>query len=334
MKAIYLVKNGHPDKAFEFRDIQPQQASDGEVAVEVEASGINFADVTARLGQYRDCPPLPTVVGYEAVGRVRSIGSGVNNVKPGDRVLVFTRFGGYSQWVVQKAMAVAPIPEDMEAGTALALATQYCTAYYASRIAINIFPGEKVLIQSAAGGVGTALVQLCKLQGAFIYGTAGSEKKLDYIRNEGVDVAINYNKEDFSKVIKEPLDVAFDAVGGETFRKSYLLLNHGGRMVGYGASSFTDANNIFTKAKGGLAFGIYHPAQFMMECRSMIGVNMLRIGDFKPEILQKCLVDVIQLASEGKIKPHVGAMYPANEIGKAHIELENRKTIGKTGIYW
>jgi NADPH2:quinone reductase len=334
MKAIYLVRNGAPEKAFEFRDITPANPGAEEVSIEVEASGLNFADVVARLGNYQDCPPLPTVVGYEVVGRVRAIGSKVTSVSIGQRVLAFTRFGGYSQWVVQQALAVAPIPEDMNAGVALALATQYCTAYYASHIAAQVFPGEKVLIQSAAGGVGTALVQLCKLRGAYIYGTAGSPKKIEYLKSLGVDVPINYNTQDFSEVIKEPIDVAFDAVGGETFRKSYKLLNRGGRMIGYGASSFTDATNIFSKAKGGLAFGIYHPAQLMMESRSMIGVNMLRIGDYRPDLLQKCLEDVIQLASDKKLVPHVGAMYPATEIAKAHRELESRKTIGKTGIVW
>lgn len=334
MKAIYLVKFGTPEKAYEFRDITPTTPGPEEVSIEVEASGINFADVVARLGNYQDCPPLPTVSGYEVVGIVRGVGSNVTSVKVGQRVLAFTRFGGYSQWVVQQALAVAPIPEDMEAGVALALATQYCTAYYASHIAAQVFPGEKVLIQSAAGGVGTALVQLCKLRGAFIYGTAGSAKKLEYLKEIGVDVPINYNTQDFSEIIKEPIDVAFDAVGGETFRKSYKLLNRGGRMVGYGASSFTDATNIFSKAKGGLAFGIYHPAQLMIESRSMVGVNMLRIGDYRPDLLQKCLEYVIQLASEGKIHPHVGGMYPAKDIYKAHHDMEKRKTIGKIGIVW
>jgi len=332
MKAIYLVRNGAPEKAFEWRDIQVREPQADEVAIETEAAGINFADVSARLGNYRDCPPLPAVIGYEAVGRVTAVGAQVKDIQPGQRVVAFTRFGGYSQWICQKALAVAVIPEDMPAGEALALATQYCTAYYASHVVTNVLPGEKVLIQAAAGGVGTALIQLCKLRGAFIYGTAGSPAKLDYLKEQGVDVGINYNREDFEKAISEPIDVAFDSIGADTFRKCYKLLNNGGRLVGYGAASFTDAHQILSKAKKALEFGIYHPAQLLMESRSIIGVNMLRIADHRPDLLQYCMQQVIQLYQEGKIRPHAGTMYPAADLAKAHADMENRKTIGKIGI--
>ena len=334
MQAIYLVKNGKPKDAFEFRDIQITEPKDDEVGVIVEASGINFADVVARLGQYQDCPPLPAVIGYEAVGRVERVGKDIKTVQKGDRVLVFTRFGGYSQYVLQKENAIAKISEEMDAGKALALATQYSTAYYACAVATNVLPNETVLIHSGAGGVGTALIQLCKLRNAKIYSTAGSESKLDYLRKQGVDVAINYVKDDFANEIKEPIDVAFDAVGAENFRKSYKLLNRGGRIVGYGASSMTDAHNVFSKAKLGLACGLYHPAQLLMESRSMIGVNMLRIADYKPDTLKFCMESVIQLLHDGKIEPHVGKMYAAKDIYQAHEDMENRKTMGKIGIVW
>lgn len=334
MQAIYLVKNGKTKEAFEFRDIQMTEPKDNEVGVVVEASGINFADVVARLGQYQDCPPLPTIIGYEAVGRVEKVGKDVTTLKKGDRVLAFTRFGGYSQYVTQQESAVAKIGEDMEAGKALALATQYSTAFYACSVATNVLPNETVLIHAGAGGVGTALIQLCKLKNAKIYATAGSESKLEYCRKQGAHVVINYTKEDFSEVIKEPIDLAFDAVGADNFRKSYKLLNRGGRIIGYGAAAMTDASNIFSKAKMGLQFGIYHPAQLLMESRSMIGVNMLRIADYKPDTLKYCMESVIQLLHEGKIDPHVGKMYAAKDIYQAHDDMLDRKTMGKIGIVW
>ncbi len=334
MQAIYLIKNGNSKEAFEFRDIKITEPQDDEVGVIVEASGINFADVVARLGQYQDCPPLPTIIGYEAVGRVEKIGKNITTVKKGDRVLVFTRFGGYSQYVTQKENAIAKISEDMKVGKALALATQYSTAYYACNVATNVLPNETVLIHAGAGGVGTALIQLCKLKNANIYSTAGSEAKLEYLRKQGVQHPINYTKDDFSELIKEPIDVAFDSLGATNFRKSYNLLNRGGRIVGYGASSMTDAKNIFSKAKMGLAFGLYHPAQLLMESRAMIGVNMLRIADYKPDTLQYCMKSVIELLDQGKIDPHVGNMYPATNIYEAHDDMEKRKTMGKIGIIW
>ena len=222
----------------------------------------------------------------------------------------------------------------MDVGKALALATQYSTAYYACAVGTNVLPNETVLIHAGAGGVGTALIQLCKLKNANIYATAGSEAKLEYLRKQGVQHPINYNKEDFAEVIKEPIDVAFDSLGGSTFRKSYKLLNRGGRIVGYGASSMTDAHNILSKAKIGAAFGIYHPAQLLMECRAIIGVNMLRIADYKPDTIKYCMENVIALLHEGKIDPHVGNMYAVKDIAQAHDDMESRKTIGKIGLVW
>lgn len=334
MEAIYIVKNGAPEIAFERKEIETTEPGNDEVAIEVEAFGLNFADVLARLGLYKDCPPLPAVVGYEVVGRVKQLGVDVHGVKAGDRVVAFTLFGAYSQQVITKANAVVKIKEDYDTGKALALATQYCTAYYAANVAINIRPNEKVLVQAAAGGVGTALVQLCKLKKCKIYGTAGSQKKLDYIKKQGVDVAINYQTEDFSEKITEELDVVFDSIGGATFKKGYKLLGSGGRMVPFGAATQLDAHNIFSKIKFGLSFGLYHPVGFIMQSKSMVGVNMLRIAEQKPEILQYCMQEVVKLAEAGQIDPYVDKMYSVDQLNEAHIALETRKTMGKIGIKW
>ena len=334
MDAIYIVKNGAPEVAFERKPIIIKEQEKDELTINVEAFGLNFADVLARLGLYKDCPPLPAVVGYEVVGEVVKLGADVKNVQVGDRVIAFTLFGAYSQQVVTKANAVVKIKDDYPVGKALALGTQYCTAYYAAYVAINIQPNEKVLIQAAAGGVGTALVQLCKLKNCKIYGTAGSQEKLDYIKNQGVDVAINYVEQDFSAEITEKMDVVFDSIGGSTFKKGYKLLGSGGRMIPYGAATQLDASNFFSKVKFALSFGFYHPVGFIMQSKSMVGVNMLRIAQDKPEIIQFCMQEVVKLAEEGKIDPHVGAMYSIDELNKAHTALETRKTVGKIGVKW
>jgi NADPH:quinone reductase-like Zn-dependent oxidoreductase len=334
MEAIYLVKNGKPEVAFEKRAIKLAQPQKGEVSIEVEAFGLNFADVVARLGMYRECPPLPTVVGYEVVGRVIKITEGVDHVKEGDRVVAFTIFGGYATHVNTDARAVVKISEDYDTGKALALAVQYCTAYYASHVATNIFEGDKVLVQAAAGGVGTALVQLCKLKGCKVYGTAGSAEKIEYLKNLGVDHPINYREKEFDAEIKEKLDVVFDSIGGKTFKKGLKLLDFGGSMVSFGAASQLEANNFFQKVKFGLSFGFYHPVVFIMNSRTLAGVNMLKIGKHKPEILQYCMQNVVKLAEEGKINPHVGGMYTIDQLNEAHIALETRATIGKVGVSW
>lgn len=333
MKALFLVRNGKTEEAFELRDIKITEPGDNEVGVEVEAFGLNFADVMARLGLYKDCPPLPTIIGYETVGRVLKIGKKITHVKEGDRVIAFTRFGGYSQYVITQEKAVVKIDEHYDVVKALALATQYCTAFYACSVATNVLPGEKVLVQAAAGGVGTALVQLCKLKGAIIYGTAGSPSKIEYLKQQGVDFPINYNEKSIDQ-IPEKMDVVFDSLGGADFKKGFNLLNQGGRLVGYGAASQTEGQNIFGLLKLGIGFGIYHPVQLLMESRAIIGVNMLRIADYKPNTLQYCMEQVVALAEAGKIDPTVGGLYGIDDIGKAHSDLEKRKTIGKLGIKW
>lgn len=333
MKALFLVRNGKTEEAFELRDIKITEPGDNEVGVEVEAFGLNFADVMARLGLYKDCPPLPTIIGYETVGRVLKIGKKITHVKEGDRVIAFTRFGGYSQYVITQEKAVVKIDEHYDVVKALALATQYCTAFYACSVATNVLPGEKVLVQAAAGGVGTALVQLCKLKGAVIYGTAGSPSKIEYLKQQGVDFPINYNEKSIDQ-IPEKMDVVFDSLGGADFKKGFNLLNQGGRLVGYGAASQTEGQNIFGLLKLGIGFGIYHPVQLLMESRAIIGVNMLRIADYKPNTLQYCMEQVVALAEAEKIDPTVGGLYGIDDIGKAHSDLEKRKTIGKLGIKW
>ncbi len=334
-KAVYITKNGPSEKAFKIKSMgEVADPELDEVGVEIEAFGLNFADVMARLGLYRDAPPLPSIIGYESVGKVVKKGQDAgDHVQVGDRVIAFTRFGSYAQYTNTKALGVVPIG-DYDTGKALALATQYCTAYYGSNVATNVMPGEKVLIQAAAGGVGTALIQLCKLKGCYIYGTAGSEKKLDYLRSLGVDQPINYRENNFWDVIKEPVDIVFDSIGGKHFRKGLSLLNKGGRMVAYGAASQTDSSNIFGQVKFGLDFGIYHPAQFLMNCQSLIGINMLRIADHRPDIMKHCLGAVVELAHQGKIDPTVGGMYSIDQLNEAHDALEKRKTIGKIGVYW
>ena len=334
MDAIFLVKNGKSEIAFERKEMKVLEPSDDEVGVEVEAFGLNFADVMARLGLYRDCPPLPTIIGYEAVGKVIKIGKNIGHVKIGDRVIAFTRFGGYAQYVLTQGVACVKIADDYDTGKALALATQYCTAYYACCVATNVLPGERVLVQAAAGGVGTALVQLCKWKGAIVYGTAGSPKKLEYLKAQGVDFPINYNEKSIDSAIKETMDVVFDSLGGSDFKKGWNLLERGGRLVGYGAATQTDSKNIFGTLKLGVGFGIYHPVQLLMESKALIGVNMLRIADYKPNTLKYCMEEVVKLAESGIIDPVVGGIYSIDKLNEAHNDLESRKSVGKLGVKW
>ncbi len=339
MKVIHLKKFGaNGTDAFEIVEVENPAPKAGEVLINVDAFGLNFADVMSRKGIYNDCPPLPAVLGYESVGTVESIGDGVESVKIGDRVVAFTRFGSYAEKVVTPELAVAKIPEKMSNGEAVAMATQYCTAWFSAFEAINVYPGEHVLVHAAAGGVGTALVQLLKWKGAVVYGTASSDKKLEYLKELGVDFPINYSKVDFVEEIKkirggERVDVIFDPIGGSNFKKSLKALAYGGRIVPFGASS-REKKGILSLLKVAFGFGFYSPVANIMKSQTWAGVNMLRIADNKPELMNFCINQVVKLYEEGVCKPHVGGEFMASEIGKAHDFLESRKSLGKIVIEW
>ncbi|RMG74084.1 MAG: alcohol dehydrogenase, partial [Bacteroidetes bacterium] len=224
MKAIVLTQTGAPGAAFALQEAGMPTPGPGQVRIAVEAFGLNFADIMARKGLYRDAPPLPAVLGYDVVGRIDAVGEGVDPARVGTRVLALTRFGGYAEYALTDARAAVPIPEDMEAGIGTALATQAGTAYYMAEMLIRLHPGERVLVQNAAGGVGSALVQIAKHRGCEVYGTAGSPAKLDYLSKLGVDHPINYREEDFAAAVRriggnKPLDVIFDALGGKAVKE-------------------------------------------------------------------------------------------------------------------
>lgn len=338
MKAFYLVKNGKADRAFELRDYSLQDPDENEVLIKTEAFGLNYADVMARLGLYQDCPPLPAVIGYEVVGRIEAVGNNVTTLKVGDRVLSFTRFGAYASHVLSPAIAVVPINEDLAAGKAAALATQYCTAWYAFEECKKLHKGDHILIHAAAGGVGTALVQLAKRKGCIIAGTS-SKHKHDYLKEQGVDLCIDYRQQDFEKVLKDKgwagkLDAVFDPVGGISVRKGINLLNSGGSMVMYGGSSMSDSKNPLHKLKVATGFGVWSPIVLLMRSISLVGINMLRIADNKPELLQYCMKQVVELSQNGELNPTVGAEFKAEELAKAHEYLESRQSIGKIIVHW
>lgn len=338
MKAAVLVKNGNAANAFEIREVPKPQPGEGEVLIKVAAFGLNFADVMARNGMYREAPPIPAILGYDVAGYIESVGAAVQNVKAGDRVVAMTRFGGYAEYAVTNATAVAAIPADIDNATATALATQYCTAYYLAAVITNLYQGDKVLIQSGAGGVGTALIQYAKYKGCEIFSTAGSNEKFQYLSALGVQHPINYSTGDFEKIIKERtgskgVDMIFDAVGGISVKKGFRSLGAGGRLVCYGAAAM-NGTNIFGKIKAALGFGFYHPLMLMMPSKSIIGVNMLNIADEKPEVIQRCLQAVVQLTNEGIFKPALGKSFPVSAIGAAHEYLEKRKSTGKIAVEW
>lgn len=341
MRAVVLKKFGNPEVAFEIQEKEIPKVQANEICVKVEAFGLNFADVMARQGIYQDCPPLPTVIGYEVVGRVHEVGSAVQGFEVGQRVVSLTRFGAYAEYAVADARAAAVIPEEMDYAVATDLATQYGTAYFCAEYVTRLHQGEHVLVQAAAGGVGTALVQLAKHRGCIVYGTAGSDEKLDYLRELGVDHPINYNKIDFYDYIKQErgaqgLDVVFDSLGGQAVKKARKLLTQGtGRIICFGAASRSGSgSNILKDLKLVFGFGFMPIVELLLKSQGVIGVNMLRVADERPDALQYCIQQVVKMTEEGILKPTVGGKFPVEELTQAHNFLQGRKSIGKIAVHW
>jgi NADPH2:quinone reductase len=339
MKAAYLVKYGPAENAFEIREVPRPKPGRNQVLIKVEAFGLNFADVAARYGKYRGAPPLPTLLGYDVVGHIEEYGANVKNLVKGDRVTALTLFGGYAEYAIAEEGIAQKIPESIDAGTAVALATQYCTAYFLSDRMTNLQENEKILIHAAAGGVGTALVQLALYRKCIVFGTCSSSEKIEYLRKIGVHHPIDHTENDFAKTIEKlvgnkGIDVVFNPIGGKSLKEGYGLLGAGGRLVSYGVSSLNNKKNIFGKLKDLWQFGFYHPVQFLSSSKGIIGLNMLKIAAERPKKIAKVMQEVLQLHQEGILLPHVGGEYFIDQLSEAHQFLESRKSMGKIVVKW
>ncbi len=338
-EGIVLIGKGRAEKAFQRRSIELPELKDDEVLIESEAFGLNYADVMARNGLYRDAPPKPCVLGYELVGKVVQIGKNVDEALLDKRVLAFTRFGGYGKHAITKSNALVLIDET-PAEEAMALCTQAVTAYYMAEYVSSIHKGEIVLIHAAAGGVGTILIQLAKMKGAFVIAKVGSDEKGELAKKIGADLYINYKKGDYQTQLAQALpgkkiDVIFNPVAGSTYKKDFSILAAGGRIFLYGGSEMAGGKfGILSTLNFLRKMGVLLPVVLMMSSKNILGVNMLRIADDKPEVLQTCLEAVIELYKKGKLIPQIGGVYSVDEIAVAHNQLEDGQTSGKLTIKW
>ena len=198
MKAWVLHGTGDPQKAFALRDVPDPSPAADQVLIRCEGFGLNYADVMARKGLYRDAPPRPCVLGYEVVGRVEKCGEHASKDLLGKRVVAMTRFGGYAELAVTDHRALAVIPDALGIGEALALATQGSTAWYMAIINSSLRAGQRVLVHSAAGGVGQMLVMIAVHQGCEVFAIASGAEKMEFLRKLGAQHPIDRAKEDYA----------------------------------------------------------------------------------------------------------------------------------------
>ncbi len=338
-EAIFLRKKGRPEDAFELKSTQLNELQEDEVLIESEAFGLNYADVMARNGLYREAPTMPCVIGYELVGKIVQLGTNANPTLLGKRVVAFCRFGGYSKHVITKHFAVVEI-DDIPSEEAMALCTQAVTAYYMAEILAPVRKGDNVLIHAAAGGVGSILIQLCKRKGANVIAKIGNDLKKETVLNLGADFVVNYNKSVYEQeVLKilngDRLDVSFNPVAGSTMKKDLALLGSGGRLFLFGGSEMVGGKfGLLSTLNFLRKMGLLLPIKFMMLSKNILGVNMLKIADNRPQVIQLCLQEVVSLYKSGALTTVSGAIFNHKEIAEAHALLESGNSTGKITVKW
>jgi NADPH:quinone reductase-like Zn-dependent oxidoreductase len=304
------------------------------VRVRVHAAGINFADILARMGLYPDAPRLPAVVGYEVSGHIDAVGTGVEGLREGDRVVSLTRFGGYSDTVVVPAGQAALVPANLSLEAAAAMPVNYLTAWLMLVHLGNVHAGERVLVHAAAGGVGQAALQIARWRGAEVIGTA-SPSKHARLREEGVAHCIDYTTQDFEAEVKritggQGVDIVLDAVGGESFSKSFRSLAPMGRLFMFGVSSFAPGEkmSVLAALKGLWAMPSFKPIPLMNDNRGVFGVNLGHLWDRAAQ-LRAMLGEMVDLAGQGELRPVVDRTFSFAQAGEAHQYIQQRKNFGK-----
>ncbi len=335
MRQIWIPRAGAPE-VLEVREAPDPSPGAGEVRIRVEAAGVNFADISARLGTYQDCPPMPVVVGYEVAGRIDAVGSGVEEGRIGNDVLALTRFGGYSDVICVPTAQVFERPAGMDAHAGAAIPVNYITAWQLVVAMGGLKSGETVLIHSAGGGVGVAVTQIAKNIGATVIGTASAGKH-DFIRGVGVDHCIDYRTEDFAKRVAEitegrGVELALDAVGGPSFAKSFDALAPTGRLGMFGVSAGTtgkDQNRLgFLKAVLQMPWLKFHPPGLMNANKGVFGVNLGRMWH-EVDRLRPWVESIVDLWTKGVVKPVISETFPFDQAAAAHHYIQDRKNQGK-----
>jgi NADPH2:quinone reductase len=301
-------------------EVQTPEPGPGQIRIRHRAIGVNFIDVYFRTGLYAP-PTMPFTPGNEGSGEVVSVGEGVREFKPGDRVAYAATLGSYGAERVIDAKAVVGVPEGVDHDTAAAMMLKGLTAQYLLRRTFPVQPGQTILFHAAAGGVGLIACQWAKHLGARVIGTVGSRDKEALARENGCDHVILYREEDFVARVKEITggelcDVVYDGVGKATFPASLDCLKPFGMFVNFGsASGPIDAFNIGILAQKGCLYAT-RPTLFAHTA--------------KREILLAMATDLFQVVSSGRVKIPVHARLPLTQAAEAHRKLEARETTGAT----
>ena len=317
MKAIRVHSLGGPE-ALRYEDVPQPAPGAGQVLIKIKAAGVNFVDVYQRTGLYKVA--LPFTLGQEAAGVVTAVGSGVSEVKVGDRVAYCHVMGAYAEYAVVPADRIVRLPEGVSTQQGAAAMLQGMTAYYLASATYPLKPGDVCLVHAAAGGVGLLLCQIAQLRGARVIGTVSTRAKATLAREAGAEDVILYTEQDFEVEVKRltqgaGLQVVYDSVGKTTFDKGLNCLARRGLMVLYGQSSGP--------------VGSFDP--LLLSQKGSLFLTRPTLGDYiatRAELLERA-GEVLGWIKSGKLKLRIDHEFPLAQAAEAHRALEGRKTTGK-----
>jgi len=326
---VVVSRRGGPDVLRMHEEPLPSPKP-GEVRVKVRAAGVAFADLLMREGLYPGTPRPPFTPGYDVAGVVDADAPGW---RAGQPVVALTKFGGYAEYVCVPAESLVATPTGLDPAETVSLVLNYLTAYQMLHRMARVTAGERILIHGAGGGVGTALLELGKLAGLEMYGTA-SRGKHEIVQSLG-GTPIDYKTTDFVARIRERtgdgVDAVFDAVGGKQWRRSYEALRGGGRLVGYGFSAGT-TNGRRDLAKLAVAFvqmPRFAPLTMMDVNKQVAGYNVDRLRTQRPEWYRTDLAALVEMLAAKRLRPVVAARLPLAEAQRAHEMMGAAEVAGK-----
>jgi synaptic vesicle membrane protein VAT-1 len=326
MRQVVVTKKGGPE-VLQVREVADPTPAPGQIRIKVRAAGVNFADVMARMGLYPDAPPLPAALGYEVAGEIDWPPE-----RAGEKVIAAPHFGGQSELVVVEPSSVYPMPSGLSFAEAASIPVVWLTAWHLLIELANVKPGQTVLIHAAAGGVGTAALQICKKLQAHTIGTASAAKH-ERLRELGLTHAIDYRTEDFEKRVMQitngrGVDVALDPIG--TFKQSYRCLAPMGKLMMFGASATVggDRRSLWTAAAAALKMPFFHPLKMMPGNSAIFGINMGRLWG-ESALLRREMGGIVKGFESGDYKAIVDSEVPFAEAPRAHQRLTSRRNFGK-----
>ncbi len=317
MKSVVVTQFGGPE-VLEVRDVPVPEPKDSEVLVKVHVAGMNYADIMQRIGLYPGGPRPPFGAGFEIAGIVERVGARVTQWRPGDAVMGFCS-DGYSEYAVGDAARMLAKPDQLDFKQAAAIPCQYLTAYHTLLTLGQLKEGQTVLIQAAAGGLGTLLVQVARNVGATVIGTCSTEEKCDLLRRLGCQHPVNYAQTSFRKEVEKitnrrGCDLVVESVGGEVFEKSLRCVKPRGRMIVLGVASgqVQSVDAVYLLANN-LTVSGFHLMGYADDALAM--ANAIR--------------DLYAWLGEGKLEIVVNHAFPLEQAAAAQQFISDRKSSGK-----